>query len=221
VQLCAFGSGGVPRQPAALPNAEPLSAQFLDPDGYLLYLVANNVADVARIEMEQMQKELELMGEDGQMVLGELLDEMGLGDIQEVLQLMQVMQVDQLVGDVMTGEIALVLYDTSDAESIFERNIQPTDFDGALFVGIKDRQYLADMLDRYGWKRFDQDTTVPRAGRCTTWPMSGGGPRAQRGLYRRHAESHGAVRPPERVARRRHPACQIYCDFNIAKLHER
>jgi hypothetical protein len=67
-----------------------------------------------------------------------------------MLAIMKVMGIDKIVGDSLTGELALVVYQFDNLSGIPSGNVVPGDFDVALMFGLKDDAYLEKMSATYG-----------------------------------------------------------------------
>lgn len=135
----------------ALPDSTLRSANYVAADDVLLYTALTNVTQKAMLEAENMAAASKLSGGGGENnPLNQLFGQFGAGDAEQAMQLVKALRLDQIVGGVLTGEVALALYGLPPMDKLMNGNIEPYDVDAALMIGIKDPKYLVDMIERYG-----------------------------------------------------------------------
>lgn len=129
-----------------IPDAELRSAKYVAKDDYLLYFAVNGVVDklMAMLEMETI-------GPGGStMSMMEMLEMSPGGEGADVIGMIKAMKLDELLGSILSGEIALVVYEAPDLMKIAGGDIQPNDIHAALMVGINDPAYLLEMVGNFG-----------------------------------------------------------------------
>jgi hypothetical protein len=133
----------------SIPDRELHSAKYLSDGDYMLYLGITGLTDklLTALEMPTMQI---TDGEVESTPLLEMLGQSGDEDMQMALGAIHAMKLDELVDSVLTGELALVLYRTPSIEQIFTGQIMPQDVGAALMLGLKDPDYVTEMIETYG-----------------------------------------------------------------------
>jgi|GEM_PF-2446970 len=126
----------------SLEDAELVSAGHVT-DDFLLYFGVNNLTDIMLLQFEQMMATAEMAEEMG----GEMD---GMEEMAQAWGMIEAFQIDQIVKNVLTGEIAMVLYDMPELEQMVMGEIEPSDIDMAAMIGISDGDYVLSMIEQYG-----------------------------------------------------------------------
>lgn len=128
----------------ALPDGELTTAGHVSGD-YTLYLAANNIHEMMLVYLDYMMASMEMVGEiSGEDMHGDM------GELEQVFGMIEAFQLEELVGNVVTGEVALVLYGLPPLEQLVLGDIQPDDIEMAVMIGIKDAEYVSGMIANYG-----------------------------------------------------------------------
>ncbi len=125
-----------------LEDADLVSARHID-DGFLFYVGVNNVTDILLLQFEQMMASAEMIE-----AMGGEVD--GIEEMSQAWGMIEAFQIDKIAGEIVTGEMGVVLYDLPPLEVMAMGEFEPTDLDLALMVGIKDSDYLLNMIEQYG-----------------------------------------------------------------------
>ena len=128
----------------ALPDGELRTAEHVSGD-YMLYIAANNIHEMMLIYADYMMASMEM----AQQIAGEEMDG-DMAEFQQIFGMIEAFQLEELVGNVVTGEVALVLYNLPPLEQLVLGDVQPDDIEMALMVGIKDAEYISGMIANYG-----------------------------------------------------------------------
>lgn len=128
----------------ALPNREFASASYLN-DDFLLFLGYNNMVDMMMLGIEEAFSSPEYME-----IVSMLSGQNDVEEMKQVFGMIEALQLDELLGNVLTGELALVLFDLPPLPQLFEGDVNPGDFDIMLMIGLADSDYAIEMLDTYG-----------------------------------------------------------------------
>jgi len=177
---CASYSGFADLDPAsyygrylALPDTKLRSAQYVAEDDVLLYLALTNVHQKVMLEAENISASAKATG-GGDNALNDIIGQMGGGDAEQMWQLVKALKLDQIISGVITGEIALAVYGVPPVDKLMSGDIQPSDVDCALMIGINDPQYLIDMIERYGSEIGMQGSEVEGGWHSYTIPQAAG-----------------------------------------------
>lgn len=127
-----------------LPNNEFVSASYLNND-FLLFLGYNNMVDMMMLGIEEAFSSPEYME-----IMSMLSGNNDVEEMKQVFGMIEALQLDELLGDVLTGEMVLALYDLPPLPQLFEGDVDPGDFDLMLMIGLADSDYAVEMLDTYG-----------------------------------------------------------------------
>ena len=132
-------------------NHELQSAQYIAPDDYVMYFGITDIVDKALLELEAMEMGGQL-AEDmgGENPFNEIAQEMGMESFDQVLAMLKAMQIEEMAKGMMSGELALVLYDMPPVEKIANGYIMPDDLDMALFIGLNDEAAVMEMINSFG-----------------------------------------------------------------------
>ena len=134
-------------QMLALEDKELVSARYV-PGSQMLYIGINNVPETLMIELKSMK--------DATSFVEELTAEMGvdadmnMDDMDEVFALLDAFPVEQTVNALLTGELALVLYNLPPFEQLVLGDIEPADIEAAVMLGVRDREAVMDMVTGFG-----------------------------------------------------------------------
>jgi len=131
-----------------LPDVDLVSGHYLAPGEYMLYIALTHLPQKAFMQVQEMAKSAEMMG--GEFELDEVMGELGMGDLGDVLTLLEVLEIDEMIGNVMTGELALVVYGIGDIGKFIEGDIEPQDLDIAIMLGLSDASQIDPLLARFG-----------------------------------------------------------------------
>lgn len=133
----------------ALEDQELDSARYIAREDVLLYLGVTNLPQKLMLQVEEMQSVAARMG-GAEDPLHEIFGELGGGDAEQIWGLVTALRLDQVVSSVLSGEVALAVYGLPEVPKFVHGDLQPSDLDVALFIGIKDAAYLQQMIDNYG-----------------------------------------------------------------------
>ena len=134
----------------AIADEAPKSSQYVSRGQYLMYLTLPNFYETTMLQLEHAVEQQKQLGEEAAGPLSELFGQTDLSRLEDMLAIMKVMGVDKIIGDSLTGELALVIYELENIGGYPSGNVAPSDFDVALMFGLKDMTYVSKMADTYG-----------------------------------------------------------------------
>ncbi|MCB1217936.1 hypothetical protein KDL44_11115 [bacterium] len=139
-----------PARMLALPDRELESFNLVDNGDFMLYLGLQHVPAKLMIQLDEVMKQQEMAeGMDGP--LGEIFGGMDIEELQQSLALMKAMQIDKMVDNSLSGEIAIALFDMPELGTLMENNgMGPDEISAAVAIGIKDPAYVREMIGTYG-----------------------------------------------------------------------
>jgi hypothetical protein len=200
----------------ALPNRPLASANYLNPEGFVMYAGMNNVPQQALLALD----EFSAMSQPG----GPLAELMGGHDMDmaEVMGMLEAFQIEEQVNEILTGEVALTLFKSPELGKLMG-DFQPGDLDAAVFVGVKDAarlQQLSAMFagqagltpmggDMAGWTGY-YIPDMPQGGIMWNSELLIASPNIFNALSHLDFNKGGLTTP----------ACQCYFDLNLTALHD-
>lgn len=139
-----------PARMMALEDMPLQSFNLVDDGGFLMYLGMHHVPAKALIQVDEIMRQAEnAEGMEG--LFGEMFGDMDIEELEQTMQLMKAMQIDKIVDSTLSGEVAVALYDMPELNALIEgENVMPTDFTAAVALGIKDADYVREMIGTYG-----------------------------------------------------------------------
>jgi hypothetical protein len=202
------------------------SAEYIAPGDYVMYFGITDLVDKALMELEAMQmggEFAEMM--DGENPFDEIAREMGMESFEQALAMLNAMQVEEMAKGMLSGEVAMVLYEVPDLEKLMGgSDFQPADLDMAIFLGLNDEAAVMEMINSFGadagiteidsgaheeFRYFTMDG-MDTIGFIIGQGMAIVSPNMPALMGHLHAENLGLGIEP----------CAHYADINMAKLHE-
>jgi hypothetical protein len=207
----------------ALPDMQLRSAQYVAEDDVMLYLALTNVHQKVMLEAENLAASSKATGGNGPNPLDQLLSQFGGGDAEQLWQLVKALRLDQVVSGVITGEVALAVYGLPPADKLVQGDFKLNDADVALMIGINDPKYLIDMIEKYGGEIGLQGEEMEGGWHSYAIPQA-------EGLVVMFNDemliaTTNADKLKAHMAKAAEggcvdvDACQLYCDINMARLH--
>ena len=208
----------------AFENQPLASADMIAPDDYILYIGATGLVDKLMLELDAIKESSSTIDEMGvPNPFDEIAGQMGMEDFSQVMAMLEAMRVKEMASSTLTGEMGIVLYNLPPVEQLMEGDIEPSDIDAALFVGLKDVDYAKNLITSFGGEIGLKQVEQPND-KFTYYMMDG---EDTVGLVL--GQGMGVITPNmpallehmqrENVGLGLEPA-QFYFDLNVAKLHE-
>jgi hypothetical protein len=140
----------------ALPNAKLRSAKYIAPEDCMLYCAVNNLPQILMLEMEYMSQMAKMGGEE----------ESGVQQMEQALGMIKALKLDETLFKALSGEFALAIYGLPDFDAMQSGNVQPSDLDLALFLGINDSEMLTQLIAQFGGQAQLTETQGPPGWKC-------------------------------------------------------
>ncbi len=220
---------GVAARALALPDVAPVSAGYICPGTYLMYMSMQNVPAVAALTLEQLQSQEAMMKEYGmgEMGLSEMFGQNGMPEMGELAKIVQQLQTENgAFGVSLSGEMAAVVYSLPSVPQMTSDNFDPlnSDLDVALMVGINGSEGINNALGMAaavggmtpgnspgpGWMRFDI-AQMPGAGIIFNDQILIASNKVDRAI--------GHVEQAQLQGRLSVEPCQFYMDMDLTNLH--
>jgi hypothetical protein len=139
----------------ALPNRPLQSARYVTDDA-LLYVGLNNVPQTALLAFHELASHPELLAQGPLAeILGEAMEELGAGDFKledlpQIEAMVNGLGVQKQVDQLLTGEVGIAFYGADWAKLMQGNEPAPSDFQVAIFLGLKDGGSATQMITAYG-----------------------------------------------------------------------
>jgi len=206
----------------ALPNAKLRSAKYIAPEDCLMYCAVNNLPQMMMLQMEYMTQMAKAGGENG--ASGVMFGDSGAQGMEQALGMIKALKLDETLFKALSGEAGMVIYSLPDFDALQNGNLQPSDLDLALFLGINDKQMLTQLIQQFGGQAKLEQAEGPAGWQCYTIAAAPGvglmfndelfvvSPNLPRTQEHMQAARGKALRVGE---------CQALVDINLAALHQK
>ncbi|MCC7476997.1 hypothetical protein IT575_00945 [bacterium] len=220
---------GVAARSLALPDVAPVSANYICPGTYVMYMSMQNVPAVAALTLEQLQAQEALMNEYDMGGGGpvQFFGQSGMPELGELSRIVQQLQTESgAFGVSLSGEVALVVYSLPSVPQMTSDNFDPlnSDLDVALMVGINGSEGINNALGMAGavggmtpgnspgpgWMRYDINQ-MPGAGVIFNDQILVASLKVDRAIA--HIEQ------AQLQGRMSIEPCQFYMDMDLTNLH--
>jgi hypothetical protein len=208
----------------AIDNQPLASAGMIAPDDYILYIGATGLVDKLALELDALKEAngtIKEMG--GPNPFDEMAQGMGMENFEQMMAMLEAMRVKEMAASTLTGEIGIVLYNLPPVDKLMSGDIEPSDIDAAVFVGLKDVEYAKNLITSFGGEMGLKQVDQPNDN-FTYYVMDG---EDSVGLVL--GQGMGIITPnmPALLAHIQRPdvglgiePSQLYFDLNMAKLHD-
>ncbi|MCB1188604.1 hypothetical protein KDL29_15695 [bacterium] len=152
---CAQTCEGLPADSAparlgALENLPLQSYSLVDDGDFIMYMGIQHMPTRLMIQLDEMQRQA-AMAEGMEGPFSEIFGGMDIQELEQTMQLMKAMQIDKIIDSTLSGEVGIALYDMPSIDMLVNGgDVQPTDFIAAVAIGIKDADYVREMMGTYG-----------------------------------------------------------------------